>query len=95
MCYGATKKDYKGAIEWYKKCIEQSPSFSSPYSNIGVKYEQMLKYEEARTWYYKAIEIRSFDAAPHNNLTNVYITLNWSDKQIEKEAEKYDKINKA
>jgi hypothetical protein len=55
----------------------------------------MLKYEEARAWYYKAIEIQSDYDAPHGNLTDVYITLNWSDEQIEKEAEKYDKVNKA
>ena len=79
ICYGGTKKDYEGAIEWYKKCIEQSPSYYSPYNNIGVNYELMLKYEEARIWYYKAIEIKPEYTAPHNNLTDVYITLKWSD----------------
>jgi hypothetical protein len=55
----------------------------------------MLKYEEARIWYYKAIEIKPEYTAPHTNLTDVYMTLKWSDEQIEKEAEKYYKINKA
>ena len=83
ICYGATKKDYLQAIEWYKKCIEQSPAYYSPYNNIGVNYELMKNYEDAKVWYYKAIEISSEYTAPHDNLTDVYNTLNWTDEQIE------------
>ena len=39
IVYGGTKKEYKEAITWYKKCIEVAPLYASCYNNIGVNYE--------------------------------------------------------
>ena len=50
--YG-TQKDYKKAMEYYKKAVEKDPSYSAAYKNIGLLYENGQGTEQSRD---KALE---------------------------------------
>jgi len=45
IVYGGTKKEYREAIEWYKKCAEVAPSYASCYNNIGVNHEILTELD--------------------------------------------------
>ena len=90
ICYGSKKKDYKEAIKWYKKCTKINPQYMSCYNNIGVNYELLKKYEEAKIWYFRAIEKEETYKAPHANLYDIFKELKASDEDILSLAEQYE-----
>lgn len=90
IAYGAGLKDYNQAINWYKRCLQYSPKYFSCYNNIGVNYELMKNYQEAKIWYFKGCEAKYDYKAPHTNLSDVFDTLGTSDEDILLESRKYN-----
>lgn len=79
-CVYADKGDYKVAVKWYKKALEEDSLFIEAYDNMGAAYRKSGDLENAKKCYNKSIELYPEGNMAHQNLAIVY--------QIEK---KYDK----
>jgi tetratricopeptide (TPR) repeat protein len=54
--YTSSKK-YNNAIDAYKKAIDTDPKNGQPYSNLGLIYYRLGKYEDAILIYKKSIDL--------------------------------------
>ncbi len=55
------KKEYKSAVECYKRAIKINPNYARAYSNMGTALYGLGQYDDGRKCYLKAIEIDSDD----------------------------------
>ncbi|MCD4793285.1 MAG: tetratricopeptide repeat protein [Bacteroidales bacterium] len=76
-------KEYKKAIENFKKTIEINPNDSVTFYNIGVAYDKLKEYKKAVNNYKKAIEINPNDDNIFYNIGGVYDELKEYKKAIE------------
>jgi tetratricopeptide (TPR) repeat protein len=76
----AKKTDQAEAI--YKKILEQDPSFSFAWNNLGAIYGARGDLDQAETAYLKALEAQTSPEA-YANLANVYIAKNDNAKAAE------------
>ena len=53
--FSNTIKDYKGALEYYKRAVTLTPSSAKYYSKLGQVYEKMREFDIAITYYKKAL----------------------------------------
>lgn len=63
---------YKEGINELEKSIQIMPTFSSPYTQMGVAYHHMKDYGNAIKYYNKALELTAADAVTLNNIGSVY-----------------------
>ena len=82
--------DYKAAVKWYKKAIEEDPNFVEAYDNLGAAYRKMGDLENAKKNYNKSIELYPQGNMAHQNLGLVY----WIEKDYTKALEQYSIMQK-
>lgn len=90
--YG-TQKDYKKAMEYYKKAVEKDPSYSAAYKNIGLLYENGQGTEQsldkALEYYIKSAETGDTDSM--YNLADFYF---YTDEEYRNYSESWDLAQK-
>ena len=70
------KKEFKKAIDSFKKAIKIKPDFAIAYNNLGNIYKNNGKTNLAIKHYKKAIGINPKSPEPYNNLGNIYKSKN-------------------
>lgn len=70
------KRDYRRAIDNYKKALELFPRNSPAYDNMGYAYENLREYDLAIGAYKKSIEYSPDIAISHLRLGRIYLKLN-------------------
>jgi len=79
----SNRKDYQGAIEYFRKAIELDPKYAYPWNNLGYIYGAMGNHDKEIEYYRKAIALNPKFALPWNNMGETYRTLGSYDKAIE------------
>ncbi|MBO6291163.1 MAG: tetratricopeptide repeat protein [Selenomonas sp.] len=77
------RKDYQGAIEYFRKAIELDHKYASPWNNMGSAYGYLGNYNKEIECYRKAIELDPKFAYPWNNMGYAYGALGDYHKEIE------------
>ena len=77
------RKDYQGAIEYFRKSIELAPQYATPWNNMGAAYSDLGDYNKAIECCRKAIELDPKYAYPWNNMGFAYGELGDNNKEIE------------
>ncbi len=77
------RKDYQGAIEYFRKAIELDPKYAYPWNNLGYIYGAMGNHDKEIEYYRKAIALNPKFAFPWNNMGVTYRKLGSYDKAIE------------
>ena len=77
------RKDYQGAIEYFRKAIELDPKYAMPWNNMGSAYGEMGDHNKEIEYYRKAIALNPKFAFPWNNMEETYRKLGSYDKAIE------------
>ncbi|MBO6291172.1 MAG: tetratricopeptide repeat protein [Selenomonas sp.] len=77
------RKDYQGAIEYYRKAIELDPKYARPWNNMGIAYGKLGDYNKEIEYCRKAIELDPKYASPWNNMGYAYGHLGDYNKEIE------------
>ena len=80
---GYNRKDYQGAIEYFRKAIELDPKYANPWNNMGSAYGKLGDYNKQIECCRKAIELDPKFASPWNNMGYVYNELGDYNKAIE------------
>ena len=62
------KKDYEGALVYYKKALEIEPDSSKANLSMGLILTKLARYEEAKEYYLRSIEANPNNLEAHNNL---------------------------
>lgn len=76
------KKNYKAAINCYKKALEMEPEFIDAMDNLGNCYRYMNKLDSAEYWYNKSIILYSDGNIAHQNLAIVYASTSQPEKAV-------------
>lgn len=76
-------KEFRQAIEEFRKAIKINPGFAGGYNNLGIAYDNLGFHQEAIDSYLKAIEIFPAYAKAHYNLGQVYSSLGQQYKAID------------
>ena len=66
------KNNLKIAENYYKEVLEINSKHFEAYNNLGLLYDKIGKYHEAKNCYTKAIEINPNDSQIYNNLGIIY-----------------------
>ena len=69
------RKDYQGAIEYFRKAIELDHKYASPWNNMGSAYGYLGNYNKEIECYRKAIELDPKYATPWSNMGYSYACL--------------------
>lgn len=77
--------DHDGALEIYKRILEEKPDFGEVWNNIGVAYKETGQSHEALSCYEKAVKFAPEMAEAWNNLGVIQDELN----MLEKSSESY------
>ncbi len=77
------RKDYQGAIEYFRKAIELDHKYASPWNNMGSAYGYLGNYNKEIECYRKAIELDPKYATPWSNMGYSYACLGDYHKTIE------------
>lgn len=72
LAYGDSK-DYKNAINFYRKAIKINPKHGQSWNNLGAVFEASGHMADALKAYTKATQFDANNAQAHNNLGVVYI----------------------
>ena len=77
------RKDYQGAIEYFRRAIDLDPQYASPWSNMGHAYNKLGDYNKAIECCCKAIDLDPKFASPWSNMGYTYNKLGDYNKTIE------------
>lgn len=66
------KAEYQRAISYLKKSVEIYPSFTDPWTQMGVAYWKLKDYNNAYANYQKSLEINPNIATTRNNMGTLY-----------------------
>lgn len=84
------KQEFKTAIKWYKKAVDEDPKFVEAYDNMGVAYRNLGDFDNAKKAYNKSIELYPEGKMAHQNIGLIYTI----EKNYEKALEEYGKVQK-
>ena len=71
----ARNYQWSNAINFYQNIIKYSPSSFQAHNNLGLQYEYLGNFEQAKQEYKKALEIKPDLIEAHANLANLYFKL--------------------
>ena len=77
------RKDYQGAIEYFRKAIELDPKLATPWNIMGYTYGELGDYNKEIKCCRKAIELDPKYATPWNKMGYAYGKLGDYNKAIE------------
>ena len=63
----AQKSLWKEAVYRFEKAIELDPSYGGAWNNLGIAYEQMGRFDDARKAYEKALALEPNNTLIRNN----------------------------
>lgn len=63
----AQKSLWKEAVYRFEKAIELDPSYGGAWNNLGIAYEQMGRFDDARKAYEKALSLEPNNTFIRNN----------------------------
>ena len=77
------RKDYEGAIEYFRRAVEIDPNLASAWNGIGSAYGELGNHEKAVEYCSKAIELAPRNDFYWNYLGNSYLSLGDCEKGME------------
>lgn len=77
------QKNYTGAIEYYKKCINAEPDFPPPFLAIISAYKSNKKLDEAEAFIKSMIQANPNSSLPHLGLSQLYVTTKQTELAIQ------------
>lgn len=66
-------KNYKGAIDYYKKAVKEDPNFAFAWDNLGLSYRYIGDYDKAIDAYNESLKIDPNGMLPLQNIAIAYI----------------------
>jgi tetratricopeptide (TPR) repeat protein len=80
------RKSYDEAVDYYQRALKQ-PGFTTQqkgtvWNKLGIAYQQLMDYEQARKCYKEATRLRPDFAEPWNNLGTTYYIVNKAKKSV-------------
>lgn len=76
------KGDIENSLAHLQKAVEIDPEFTEAYVNLGARYMELKRFDDAQATLEKAVSIDPHCPEAHSNLALIYIT-----KRMTKEAE--------
>jgi len=80
------RKSYDDAVDYYQRALKQ-PDISAEvkgaiWNKLGIAYQQLQNYDQARKSYKQAMNLRPDFAEPWNNLGTTYFLVNKAKKSV-------------
>ena len=71
------------AIEYLQKAIREQPNYFEAFNNLGVQYQKLKQWPEARQAFEQALNLRKDSSKPYINLGLVHVALGHIDQAID------------
>ena len=82
------KEDYKDAIKYYEKALNEDSNFAFAWDNLGLCYRKLNNFDKAIESYNKSIELDPYGLMPLQNIAIVY----QYKKEYQKSIDAYERL---